>query len=119
MCNGLVAFIIKRDPNAKFFFASLQSEAGQELLQQNGLSARDFDSVVYLHDQKVYTKSTAALNILKTLGGFWRWFYVFVIVPKPIRDALYRWIARNRYKWFGKRNQCMVPTPELKNRFLD
>lgn len=119
LCDGLVTFIIKRDPDARLMFASLQSEAGQELLRRNGLTVQDFDSVVYLHNQKVYTKSTAALHVFKILGGFWQLLYLFVIVPKPIRDVLYRWVARNRYKWFGKKNQCMVPTPELKDRFLD
>ncbi|HEX6922319.1 MAG TPA: thiol-disulfide oxidoreductase DCC family protein [Bacillales bacterium] len=119
LCNGLVTFIIKRDPEARLMFASLQSEAGQELLRINGLSADGFDSVVYIYNQKVYTKSTAALHVFKILGGSWGLLYFFIIVPKPIRDVLYRWVASKRYKWFGKRAQCMVPTPDLRDRFLD
>lgn len=119
LCNGIVQFVIKRDPKKKFLFTSLQSDAGQELLQQFGLRDLDLDSFVYVQHNQYYTKSTAALHVLKGLGRGWQLLYIFIMIPRPVRDKIYDWIAKNRYKWFGKKDQCMVPAPELKNRFLD
>lgn len=118
LCNGAVQFIIRHDPDGKFLFASLQSETGQQLLKQYNLPATDFTSFTLVQDDTVYTKSTGALKVAKQIKGAWSCLYIFIIVPKFIRDAVYTWIAQNRYRWFGKKNACVIPTPELKARFL-
>ncbi len=118
LCNGFVQFIIKRDKQATFRFASLQSHFGQQVLQQNDLSTGDFDSFILLQNGKVYTKSTGALRVIKQLDGLWPVLYVFMLVPPFIRNGIYRWVARNRYKWFGKQESCWLPTPTLKSRFI-
>lgn len=118
LCNGLVRFIIKRDRNGKFKFASLQSEIGQQWLLRFGLAKNEFESFVLIEGDKYYVKSAAALKMLRELGGIWKAFYVFILVPRPVRDFMYDLIAKSRYKIFGKRNICMIPTPELKERFL-
>ncbi|GAA4836252.1 thiol-disulfide oxidoreductase DCC family protein [Algivirga pacifica] len=118
LCNGTVNFIIDRDPKGKFQFASLQSEEGEKVLQQNGIAEVSLDSVVLLKNGQLYKKSTAALHIARELKGAWPLFYGFIIVPRFIRDGVYNWIAKNRYKWFGKSDACRIPTPELKERFL-
>jgi predicted DCC family thiol-disulfide oxidoreductase YuxK len=119
LCNSSVQFIIKRDKKKQFRFASLQGNYGQEFLKKHSLPADNFNSFILLEDDEVYTRSTGALRMLKHLGGGWSLFYTFIILPKFIRDAVYNWVARNRYKWFGKREECMIPTPDLKERFLD
>jgi predicted DCC family thiol-disulfide oxidoreductase YuxK len=118
LCNGLVRFIIKRDRNGKFKFASLQSEIGQQWLLRFGLAKNEFESFVLIEGDKYYVKSAAALIMLRGLGGIWKVFYVFILVPRPVRDFMYDLIAKSRYRIFGKRNICMIPTPELKERFL-
>ena len=118
LCNGLVRFIIKRDRTRKFKFASLQSEIGQQWLMQFGLAKNDFESFILVQGDKYYLKSAAALNTLRKLGGIWKAFYVFILIPRPVRDFMYNLIAKSRYKMFGKRDVCMIPTPELKERFL-
>jgi predicted DCC family thiol-disulfide oxidoreductase YuxK len=119
LCNGAVQFVIKRDPDAVFRFASLQSDAGQAILERHDLPKEDFDTMVYLEGDEVWTKSTAALRILRRLGGVWGVAYSFIVIPRPVRDAVYAVIVRNRYRWFGKRDECMVPTPDLRARFLE
>lgn len=119
LCNRLVQFTIKRDPKGKFKFASLQSDSGQSFLKQFGLPTDDFDSFVYVKGNQYFLKSSAALHVLKELGGLWKLFYFFIIIPRPIRDFVYNLIAKSRYKTFGKSDTCMIPTPELKQRFLD
>jgi predicted DCC family thiol-disulfide oxidoreductase YuxK len=118
LCNGAVQFIIKRDPYARISFASLQSPIGQNLLEKNKLPSSDFDSFIFLEDGKVYTESTAALKTLRYLTGAWKLAAVLIIIPKPVRDFFYRYIAKNRYKWFGKKEQCMTPSEDTKKRFL-
>ncbi len=118
LCNASVQFIIKRDPHAKFRFTSLQSELGKNLIRQAGLESMKLDSVVLLYKNKVYTQSDAALRITKMLTGLWPIFYLMIIIPKPVRNYFYNLIARNRYRWFGRKNECMLPAPELKHRFL-
>jgi predicted DCC family thiol-disulfide oxidoreductase YuxK len=118
LCNGLVLFIIKKDPAGKFKFASLQSEKGQKWLMRIGLVKNEFESFIFIQDDKYYLKSTAALKMLRHLGGVWKLLYVFILVPRPIRDFLYDLIARSRYRIFGKKDVCMIPTPELSERFL-
>jgi predicted DCC family thiol-disulfide oxidoreductase YuxK len=117
-CNASVHFIIKRDPQAHFRFASLQSEAGKEMLAKYRIP-KDINSLIFITGERYYTKSSAALRVCKHLKGFWKLFYIFILVPRPIRDRFYDFIARNRYKWFGKRESCMIPTPDIRKRFLE
>jgi predicted DCC family thiol-disulfide oxidoreductase YuxK len=118
LCNGAIQFVIRHDPNEKFLFTSLQSKAGQQLLTQYQLPLTEFTSFILLQHNNIYTKSTAALQVAKQISGAWACLYIFIIVPRFIRDAVYNWIAQNRYRWFGKQETCMMPTPELKARFL-
>ncbi len=120
LCSASVNFVIDRDPGARFRFAPLQSEAGREILTAHGESipVGDPDSIVLVEDGAVYERSTAALRIARDLGGPWSLLYVFIIIPAFVRDAVYRLVARNRYRWFGKSDACRVPTPELRARFL-
>lgn len=118
LCDSSVQFIIKRDPEGKFKFASLQSGIGQELLKKHGLKST-INSFVLIENGKVYVKSGAAIRICKQLYGLWKMSTVFLVIPPFIRDSLYGVIAKNRYKWFGKKESCLFPSPEWKNRFLD
>jgi len=118
LCNRSVQIVIKRDKEGRFRFASLQSNAGQQLLKDHQLPQSDFNSFILYEGGKIYTRSTAALRVAKHLKG-WKWLNAFKIVPRFIRDAVYNFIARNRYRWFGKREECMIPTAELRNRFID
>lgn len=117
-CNGAVNFIIERDKAGYFKFAPLQSEIGEKLLAENGVDKIETDSVVLIEDGKVYTYSTAALRIARKLDGFWKWTYGFVIVPRFVRNFFYKLFAKYRYKMFGKQDACMLPTPEIRQRFL-
>jgi len=107
LCSRLVNFIIKRDKKAKFLFVSLQSANGQSLLKKFGLPGDDFDSVVYIMGDKYYLKSSAILHILKELGGIWKLFFIFIIIPHFIRDFIYKIIAKTRYRIFGRHDSCM------------
>ena len=119
LCNNSVQFILKRDKKKKFLFGSLQGEAGQQLLEKFRLPTDNFHSFVLVEGDRVYTQSTAALRMAKHLKRGWQLLYGFIILPKLLRDGIYQWIARNRYKWFGKRDTCRIPTPAEKARFLD
>ena len=119
LCNGFVQWIIARDPEARFRFGTLQSAAAQELVKGVQAGPLDIRTVLYVTDGRVLGRSTATLTILKDLGGPWSLLHLFIIVPRFIRDAVYRWVARNRYKWYGQRPSCMVPTPDLRSRFID
>lgn len=116
-CNWNVQFIIKRDPKAKFSFASLQSETGQDLLRQHHMPL-DTDSIVLFHGNQYDVESTAALKIARQLHYFYPLLYVLIVIPRPLRDRVYRFIAKHRYKYFGKQDQCTIPTLEDKKRFL-
>jgi len=118
-CNGSVNFIIDRDKKGLFSFASLQSSAAQEILQEKGEDTASFNSVILVTEDKIYRKSRAALEIAKQLSGLWPIFYIFRIIPTSIRDFFYDIIAKNRYKWFGKRDTCRMPEPEVRERFLE
>ena len=120
LCNGTVQFVVDRDPKAHFRFAALQSDVGQRLLLEHGRSvaAGAPDSVILIEHGEVYDRSTAALRIARHLGALWPLLALGLIVPRSLRDAVYRFIARNRYRWFGKSETCRVPTPELRARFL-
>ncbi len=118
LCNDTVRFVIKRDKHNKFVFAALQSEVGQKLLKKFNLSRDDFDSFVLIENGKCFRKSTATLKIAKGLGGSWKVLYVLMLVPEFLRDFFYSIVAKNRYRIFGKKEECMIPTPELKEKFL-
>ena len=118
LCNGAVQFVIKNDKKGQFRFAALQSEIGNELSKKYGLPTDAMDTFVTIVDGKSYTRSTAALKVASLLGGFWSFAYIFIIIPPFIRDGIYNWVAKNRYRWFGKKDPCMIPTPELRERFL-
>ncbi len=118
LCNSSVQFIIKRDTNNLFLFSSLQSDAAKDILLQYKLENYDLSSIILLEDGVMYQKSTAILKIARKLTGISKYFYVFKITPTFIRDGIYTFIAKNRYKWFGKRASCMLPTTALKSRFL-
>lgn len=117
LCNGAVQYIIKRDGKGIFKFASLQSEAGKALLVRSGLPRDHLKSFVYIHGSRFYTRSTAALKVAKQLNGPVQLLYGFIIIPKWIRDLVYDLIAKNRYRLFGRQDACMIPTPQLKERF--
>ena len=119
LCTGSVQFIIKHDPKHYFRFASLQSELGQQVLQQFNLRSEEFGSFILLEEGKIYTKSTAALRVTKKLDGLWPVLFSFMIVPPFIRNWVYSFIAKNRYRWFGKKESCWLPNVELSNLFLD
>lgn len=119
LCSYSVQFIIKRDKYKQFCFASLQGQFGQQVLKQFHLPEKQLNSFILLKEGKIYTQSTGVLNVARELSGLWTVFYVFIIIPPFIRNAVYHFIASNRYKWFGKRNECWVPSPEISSRFID
>jgi predicted DCC family thiol-disulfide oxidoreductase YuxK len=119
LCNGFVRFVIARDPDGRFQFGALQSPAARRLLDSFDLRDAGPDSVVLIEDGRAWTRSAAALRITRGLSFPWPLAAVFVVVPRPLRDWIYNLVARNRYRWFGKRDVCMVPTPELRARFID
>ena len=119
LCNSAVQFIIRHDKKNIFMFTSLQSDTGQKLLAQYDLPLNELNSFILIENNKAYTRSSGALRVIKKLKGLWPLLYGFIIVPKFIRDGVYNWVGRNRYKWFGKQEACMIPTPELKARFLN
>jgi len=118
LCAGSVRFVIARDPKARFTFASLQSEYAKDLLGRLAPGAELPDSIVLIEGGVVRTQSTAALRVARRLRLPWPLLYGFIVVPAFLRNAVYRWIARNRYRWFGKQQTCMVPSQELRSRFL-
>ncbi len=119
LCNRSVQFVIKRDKSRKFRFASLQSDFGSKVLDGFNLDKTLTDSVIYVRSGNVYTKSDAALRIAKTFGGFWKMSIVFFIFPRFLRNIVYDFIARNRYRWFGKTESCMMPDDSVTDLFID
>ena len=118
LCNAWVNFIIKRDPSSRIRFASPQSPAGRRLLENHKIDANYIDSLVLFEEDKFSVSSSAALRILSYLDGWERHLIYLTILPRTFRDLVYRFVAKNRYKWFGRREQCMVPTVKLSKRFL-
>ena len=118
LCNGLVQFTIKRDPNGSFKFASLQSDAGQSILRHFGLNQNDLDTFVYVRNGHAYIKSDAGFYTCLDLGWPWKLAFAFILVPRPIRDWIYDRVASSRYAIFGKKDQCMIPTADITNRFF-
>jgi predicted DCC family thiol-disulfide oxidoreductase YuxK len=118
LCNTAVDFIIKRDKHARFKFGALQDNASKEILEQYSINKEYLESLILIQDGKVYYKSTAALEIAKSLKGLWPLFYPLILIPEFVRNPIYDWIARNRYRWFGKKEICRIPTAEEQSRFL-
>ncbi|MFB6213808.1 MAG: thiol-disulfide oxidoreductase DCC family protein [Candidatus Nanohaloarchaea archaeon] len=120
LCSGLVRFTIARDSEERFRFAPLRSDTGKDILDEVGVDAGELETFVLVEDGQAYTRSTAALRLLKGLGGGWRIAaYLLEAVPKPLRDLGYSLVARIRYLLFGRRESCMVPSPVIKDRFLE
>lgn len=119
LCNRSIRFILRRDCRARFQFASLQSAASRQALAAAGAANPLPDSIALVRDGAISVKSTAALQIARGLRWPWPALAVFLLVPRPLRDLVYDWIARRRYRWFGRSAECLVPTPELRSRFLD
>ena len=118
LCNGLVSFLIPRDSDGRLQFAALQSDAGQELLTRHGLPTEGFDSFVLVEGEQLYTKSDAAIRVAELLGWPYRAARVGRLIPSGLRDSLYDIVADNRYDWFGRKEQCMIPDEDVSDRFL-
>jgi predicted DCC family thiol-disulfide oxidoreductase YuxK len=118
LCSSVVTFTISRDPDGIFRFASLQSESGRFFLNKFGLSTDDFGSFVLIEGDNFFLRSTAVLRLCKTLNGLWPLIYLLIIIPRPIRDFIYKIVAKNRYKWFGRKEECFIPSADITNRFL-
>lgn len=118
LCNGVVKLVIRQDKKAHFKLAALQSLEGRAILKTYKLPQKDFETFLLIEEGKVYQKSTAALKVAKHFSWYWQWLQAFWLVPTPIRDAAYRFIAIRRYQWFGKREVCMIPDANTKSRFL-
>ncbi len=119
LCNSSVLFVIKHDRAARFSFATLQSTFGQRQRKKFNLPLNNLDTLLLVKDGRLLIRSAAALEIAKNLDGLWPGFYVFKIIPTFLRDGVYDFVAKKRYEWFGKRESCMIPTPELRSRFID
>lgn len=120
LCNSSVNKLIRWDKKNIFLFASLQSDFGTKLIDELKLNTQEVDSIIYYQPGVTYEiKSNAILRIADDLGGFWKLCKIFYIIPVRLRNVFYDWVAKNRYKWYGKKKSCMIPTPELKARFLD
>ena len=117
-CSFWVRFVIRRDPAGKFRFAPLQSPPGREACRALNLPEEPPQSVILKENGRYYTQSTASLRILRELTGLWPLLYALIVVPAPLRNLVYRFIAANRYRWFGKNDACFIPTPEIRSRFL-
>ncbi|WP_079526196.1 thiol-disulfide oxidoreductase DCC family protein [Halobacillus hunanensis] len=118
VCSKTVQFIIRHDRQRHFRFASLQSDIASSLLTVH-FPNMELDSIVLIEGDKAFSKSTAVLRICRKLDGFWKAAYVLILIPKPLRNVLYRWFAKRRYQFFGKQDTCMTITPEIRNRFLE
>jgi predicted DCC family thiol-disulfide oxidoreductase YuxK len=119
LCNASVMFVIKHDPGARFSFAALQGEAGGRLAREWGVNPDDVSTLVLVADGRCFTRSTAALHIAHDLGFPWFLLWVLALAPAALRDRVYDFVANRRYRWFGRRDSCPLPTPELRARFLD
>jgi predicted DCC family thiol-disulfide oxidoreductase YuxK len=118
LCNNAIDFIITRDKKNRFKVGALQEIASKNILKDYQINEEYLDSLIYIHKNQVYYKSRAALEIAKNLNRLWPLLYVFIIIPSFLRNPIYDWIARNRYKWFGKKETCRLPTGDEKRKFL-
>ncbi len=119
LCNGFVQFVIARDSAGRFQFAALQSASARRVLERHAAPTPVPDAIVLVDEGQLFTRSTAALRIARRLTFPWPLAYAFIAVPRPLRDLIYNRIARHRYRWFGKRDRCMLPAPSLRSRFID
>lgn len=119
LCNTSIVFVIKHDPKDLFRYAPLQSDIGKALITKHHIDTTQVDSIMLVDQEKAYTKSSAALRIARHLSGGYSFLAIFLIIPAFLRNVVYDYIAHNRYKWYGKKESCMIPTPELKAKFLD
>ncbi len=119
LCSGVVLWVIRRDPQARFCFASLQSSEGQQLLARFQLDSSSLDSIILIENDRCYVKSTAVLRIIRHLHRLYPALYVGIVMPTPWRNRLYDFVAKRRYRWFGKSEACLLPTPEWQARFLE
>ena len=117
LCNGAVRFVIKRDKKNYFHFATIQSEVAKQLTENENIESSA--TIILVEDEKIYRRSTAALRVCRHLSGGWKFLYNLIIIPAFVRDAVYNFVAKNRYKWFGKKDTCMIPTPENRSKFLN
>jgi predicted DCC family thiol-disulfide oxidoreductase YuxK len=118
LCNASIDFILKRDSKDRFIVGALQEEAAKELLSKFRVPSNYLDSLVLIEEGKVYFRSTAALRISRKLDGIWPVFYPLILLPEQVRDWIYNWIGKNRYRWFGKKSTCRIPSEEEKRKFL-
>ncbi|MDB4948098.1 MAG: yuxK [Gemmatimonadetes bacterium] len=118
LCNGMVGFTVKHDRAARYRFAALQSDFGRERLRGMGLPEDALDTVVLVKDGRGYVKSRAVLEIARGLGMPWRLAAAGAVVPSGLADGVYAWVARNRYRWFGRHDACPIPSPEVRSRFI-
>ncbi|TFV93204.1 DUF393 domain-containing protein [Algoriphagus kandeliae] len=118
LCNSSIDFILQRDKNNRFLVGALQDDFSKKILSNYSVKPDYLDSLVLLENDQIFYRSTAALKIAKYLSGLWPAFYIFIIFPSWLRDPIYDWIGRNRYRWFGKKNTCRLPTPEEEAKFL-
>jgi predicted DCC family thiol-disulfide oxidoreductase YuxK len=119
LCNGFVQFVLPRDPEGKYRFASLQSDVGRELLAEHDLPTDELESIVLIEDGEAYVKSAAVIRIATGLGGAYRLLAPFRFVPRAVRDRVYDFVADNRYRWFGRKDRCMMPSGDAESRFLE
>lgn len=120
LCDWSVQLLLKNDPRDTFRFASLQSDIGREIQQQGDIDTSNMNSIIVIDNSIGYkTKSNAVFSLTRSMGGLWALLNIFWIIPRFIRDAVYMWIANNRYRWFGKKNTCMIMTNDIKHKFLD
>jgi predicted DCC family thiol-disulfide oxidoreductase YuxK len=119
LCSGTVQFVLRRDRRARFRFASLQSPKGRELALGCGATGDCLDTLILIEEARCFARSSAALRVVRRLPWPWPLLYGFIVVPRPLRDLVYRWVARHRYRWFGRRSTCLMPTPEVQARFLE
>ena len=120
LCNSSVLRVVKYDKKNVFVFASLQSDIGKNIADYLNIDTSKTDTIILFEPQVAYyTKSTAALKIANHFGGFWTFFQIFTVFPESFRDVIYDVVSRNRYKWFGKKESCMIPSPTLKHKFLE
>jgi len=117
-CNSSVNFVIDRDKDGYFKYGALQSDEGTALLTQSGYDSTYLESILLIEGGHIYRDSEAALRVARRLSGLWPMLYGCIIIPRFLRDAVYNWIARNRYKWFGKMDSCRIPTPDIRSRFI-
>jgi predicted DCC family thiol-disulfide oxidoreductase YuxK len=118
LCSGIVKFIIRRDPHEKFRFAALQSDSGQAIIKRYRIRHQPMSTFIFIRADTWFVKSTAALQMFREMGGLWKMLYIFIIIPRPIRDFLYDILAKTRYTLFGTRDSCMIPDVDMRNRFL-